>query len=66
MYIYIYIFDIELHELFGLEINPWSIASLANISSHFEGYLFVLFMVSFDVKNLLGLIRSHLAICSSR
>ena len=53
---------------FILKINPSSVVSLANISSHCEDYLFVLFMVSFDVENLffffdvenlLGLIRSH-------
>ena len=42
-----YISDIELHELFILEINPSSGASFANIFSHFMGFLFVLFMVSF-------------------
>ena len=45
-----------------LEINPLSVASFANISSHSEGYLFVLFMVSFAVQKLLSLIRSHLFI----
>ena len=48
--------------LYILEINPLSVASLANIFSHSEGYLFVLFMVSFIVQKLLSLIRSHLLI----
>ena len=33
-----------------LEINPLSVASFANIFSHSEGCLFVLFMVSFGVQ----------------
>ena len=45
-----------------LEINPLSVASFANIFSHSEGCLFVLFMVSFAVQKLLGFIRSHLFI----
>ena len=56
-------FDIELHELFVyLEINPLSVASFANLFSHSECCLFVLFMVSFAVEKLLSLIRSHLFI----
>ena len=46
--------------LYILEINPLSIASFANIFSHSEGCLFVLFMVSFVVQKPLSLIRSHL------
>ena len=45
-----------------LEINPLSVALFANIFSHSEGYLFVLFMVSFAVQKLLRFIRSHLFI----
>ena len=37
--------------LYILEINPLSVASFANIFSHSEGCLFVLFMVSFAVQN---------------
>ena len=37
-------------------------ALFANIFSHSEGCLFVLFMVSFAVQKLLSLIRSHLLI----
>ena len=37
-----------------------SVASFANIFSHSEGCLFVLFMASFAVQKLLSLIRSHL------
>ena len=39
-----------------------SVALFANIFSHSVGCLFVLFMVSFAVQKLLGLIRSHLFI----
>ena len=46
--------------LYILEINPLSVDSCANIFSHSEGCLFVLFMVSFAVQKLLSLIRSHL------
>ena len=45
-----------------LEISPLSVASFANIFSHSEGYLFILFMVSFAVRKLLNFIRSHLFI----
>ena len=45
-----------------LESNPLSVASFANIFSHSEGCLFVLFMVSFAVQKLLSFTRSHLFI----
>ena len=48
--------------LYILEINPLSVALFANIFSHSEGCLFVLFMVSFAVQKLLSFIRSHLFI----
>ena len=57
------IFYIELYELLvNLGINPFSVASFANIFSHSEGCLFVFFMVSFAVQKLLSFIRSHLFI----
>ena len=37
--------------LFILEINSLPVASFANIFSHSEGCLFVLFVVSFTYKN---------------
>ena len=43
--------------LYILEINPLSVASFANIFSHSEGCLFILFMVSFAVQKLLSFIR---------
>ena len=46
--------------LYILEINPLSVASFANIVSHSEGCLFVLFMVSFAVQKLLRFTRSRL------
>ena len=55
-------FDIELHGLFILEINPMSVDSFANIFSHSDGCLFALLMVSFAVQKILGFIRSHLFI----
>ena len=48
--------------LYILDINPLSVASSANIFSHSEGCLFVLFMVSFAMQKLLSFIRSHLFI----
>ena len=48
--------------LYILEINTLLVALFANIFSHSEGCLFVLFMVSFAVQRLLSLIRSHLFI----
>uniref|UniRef100_A0A8C6BKT1 Uncharacterized protein n=1 Tax=Monodon monoceros TaxID=40151 RepID=A0A8C6BKT1_MONMO len=48
--------------LYILEINPLSVVSFANIFSHSEGCLFVLFMVFFAVQKLLSFIRSHLFI----
>ena len=53
-------FHIEFHELLViLEINPLSAASFANIFSHSESCIFILFMVSFAVQKLLSFIRSH-------
>ena len=46
--------------LYILEINPLSVVSFAIVSSHSEGCLFTLLIVSFAVIKLLGLIRSHL------
>jgi len=46
--------------LYILEINPLPVASFANIFSHSESYLFVLFMASFAVQKHLSLIKSHL------
>ena len=48
--------------LYILENNPLSVASFANIFSHSEGCLFVLFMVSFAMQKLLSFIRSLLFI----
>ena len=45
-----------------LDINPLSVIAFANIFSHSEGCLFILFMVSFAVEKLLNLIRSYLHI----
>ena len=42
-----------------LEINPLSIDSFANIFSHSEDCLFVLFVVSFALQKLLSCLRSH-------
>ena len=48
--------------LYILEIKPLSVASFENIFSQSIGCLFILFMVSFAVKMLISLIRSHLFI----
>ena len=46
--------------LYILEINPLSVVSFAFIFSHFEGFLFTLFIVSFALQELSSLIRFHL------
>ena len=46
--------------LYNLEINPLSVVSLEIIFSHSEGFLLILFIVSFAIQKLLSLIRSHL------
>ena len=46
--------------LYILEINPLSVDSFANMFSHSEGCLSVLFIVSFAVQKFLSFIRSHL------
>ena len=48
--------------LYILEINPFLVASFADIFSHSVVYLFILFMVSFALQKLLSFIRSHLFI----
>ena len=45
-----------------LEVNHLLVASSANIFSHSEGFLFILFMDSFAVQKLLSLITSYLFI----
>ena len=45
--------------LYILEINPLLVVSFAIISSHSEGCLFTLLIVSFAVQKLLSLIRFH-------
>ena len=57
---FFFFFNIELHELFVYFGDLFSVVSFANIFSHSESCLFVLFMVSFAVQNLLSLIKSHL------
>ena len=47
--------------LYILEINPLSVDLFANIFSHSESCLFILFIVSFAVQKLF-FIRSHLFI----
>ena len=48
--------------LYILEINPLSVTSFANILSHFEGCLLLLFMVSFAMQKLLRIIKPYLFI----
>ena len=48
--------------LYILEINPLSVASFANIFSHSESCVFVLFMASFTMQKLFNLIRPYLFI----
>ena len=56
-------YNIELHEQFiYLEIKPLSVDLFANIFSHSQGCLFILFVVSFALQKLLSFIRSHFII----
>ena len=48
--------------LYILEINPLPLVSFANVFPHSEGWLFVLFIVSFAVQKHLSLIKSLLFI----
>ena len=48
--------------LYILEINPLSVDSFANFFFHYEGCLFILFIVSFAVQKLFSFIKSHLFI----
>ena len=62
-HVFIFIFFLVLScmsYLNTVEINPLSVVSVAIIFSHSEGFLFTLLIVSFAVKKLLSLIRSHL------
>ena len=45
--------------LYILEVNPLLVTLCANIFSHSDCCLFILYMVSFAVKKLLGLNGSH-------
>ena len=59
----IQLFAVEMYEQFMcLDIHHLLLILFVNISSHSEGSLFVLVMVSFDVQKLLSLITSHLVI----
>jgi len=59
--LFFFFFLIEMHKLFVYFGNlPLSVASFANIFSHSEGCLFILFSGFLCVQKLLGLIRSHL------
>ena len=46
--------------LYILEIKLLSVTSFANIFSHSIGYLFLLFILSFAMQNLISLISPHL------
>ena len=61
IFLFVCFSDIELYELliyFGEEY-PLSVALIAIIFSHSEGYLFILFIVYFAVQKLLHLIMFH-------
>ena len=60
--LFIFLIQRRMHCLYILEIHLLSVASFASIFSHSENCLFVLFMVSFAVQNVLSLSRSHLFI----
>ena len=60
--LFVFLILSSMNYLYILEINPLLVTSFANIFPHSEGYLFVLFIVSFAVQKLLSFIRSHLFI----
>ena len=60
--LFVFLISSSMSCLYILEINPLSIVSFANIFSHSECCLFILFMVSFAVQKLLSFIRSYLFI----
>ena len=45
--------------LYSFEINPLLVSSFANISPHYMGCLFILFIVLFAGQKFLSFIRSH-------
>ena len=49
---FIFLILCYMRSLYILEINPLSVALFANIFSHSEGSLFILFLVSFAVQKL--------------
>ena len=57
--LFIFLILSSMSSLYILEINPLSVGSFANIFSHSEGCIVVLFMVSFAVQKLLSLINSQ-------
>ena len=63
--LFVFLILSSMSSLYILEINPLSVVSFANIFSHSEGCLFVLFMVSFAVQRLFSLIKSHFGILLS-
>ena len=56
----LFVFLSCMSSLYILNINPLSDIPLANIFSHSVSYLFILLMVSFTMKKILRLIKSHL------
>ena len=54
-----FVFILSCMNFYILEINPLLVASFASVSSHSEGCLFVLFMVSVAVQKLLSLFRYY-------
>ena len=52
-----------LNGLYILVMNPLLVISLTIIFYHFEGCIFILFIVSFRVQRLLSLIRAHFFVC---
>ena len=60
--LFVFLILSSMSSLYYLEINPFSVVSFENIFSHSEGFLIVLFMVSFAVQKVLSLFKSHLFI----
>ena len=59
IFFFFYIVFMNMSCLCILEINPLSVVSYANIFPYSESFLLILFTISFAVRKLLSLVRSH-------
>ena len=60
--LFVFLISSCMNHLYSLKINPLSVVSFTIIFSHSEMCLFILFIISFAMQNLLNFIRFHLFI----